>query len=626
MALPYYGYVVISYDERGHGTPAPGTAPNNARIIDPAAETQDAEKLLDWAYYHRGSTPDPTDPSSPSLATYVQSFVESQASSIPKDVVVGAIGYSYGGGFEFPLEKLDPRVDTIVPDGTWNNLLYSLIPGDGVKLGFDSLLCLLASSTPNVGGNVNNTPLVANTCNVVGPTAIDAASIRTRVDLVNAASLPTAQPRPVRDANELLDFFYTHSNQYFQNQTRDGATIDSRDVPGYMSPALMALPAFSGATFRSAPTIPSPPRAKPITALLLQGNRDTLFNLDDAYFNYKYLQETALEEGGAAAVGGIHLLTNEGGHMNPLALQKEGTANCGDVDGLQAILAWFNFQLKNIASAEYSNIPQVCISVTPTPAANTAPTNPQLTGLLLSDGNIPVGDQGVKSGGISIEASRITATVTSTGSASSSTGTSIPVFVPIGNPISGLTPIPGAGGKTVALLAGIPAVQVVSVTSPTSALTTPIAYVGVGIQRAGATILVDDQVTPFAAIPPADGSTDCPTSVMVPNNSYIATTDYTPLATDHCHNRGTNDYPASNTQPGVLLPGIGEPLQNGDQLGLLFYENQVQYLPANSGGVVTGVPNPYTVTMYNVQLPVIIPGPGTNTYPGSSVSGVAALP
>jgi hypothetical protein len=103
----------------------------------------------------------------------------------------------------------------------------------------------------------------------------------------------------------------------------------------------------------------------------------------------------------------------------------------------------------------------------------------------------------------------------------------------------------------------------------------------------------------------------------VPTAGYAGTTSYTTLATDHCHNRGTNDYSA-----GVLLPGVGEPLYNGDQLGLLFYENHVQYLPVNSGAVVTGLPNPYSVTLYDVQFPVLVPG----SYAYSSLSGAAALP
>ncbi|HZR36974.1 MAG TPA: CocE/NonD family hydrolase [Nevskia sp.] len=608
MALPYHGYVVISYDERGHGTAAPGQAANNARIIDPAAETQDAEALLDWAYYHRDAAPDPNDPAHPAAAGYVQSFVQAQAGAIPRDIVAGTIGYSYGGGFEFPLEQLDPRIDTMVPNGTWNDLLYSLLPGDAVKLGFDSLLCVLASPTPGVGGNVNNTPLVANTCNQVGPQGPQAVSLRTRADLAQAATLPTAQPRPARDEAELLDFFYSHSNQYFQTQTRDGAALDPRDVPGTLSPALLALPGFAGASFRPAPLIPAPARATPASALLLQGNRDTLFNLTDAWLNYQHLRGSA---------SNVRLLTTEGGHMNPLALQTEGTANCGGVVGVDSILAWFDHELKGVSSAAYSAIPPLCLSVTPTPAANSAPANSQLSGLLLADGNVPVGDQGGKAGGISVKAAMLSASVNFTGSASSSTPTSSAVFVPVGAPLSGLSAIPGSGGSTVAVLAGLPSIRLVSVSGPLGAALTPVAYVGVGIKRGSTTILVDDQVTPFAALAPAAGSHDCPASLSVPTAGYAGTTTIAPLATDHCHNRGTNDYAA-----GVLLPGVGEPLQNGDQLGLLLYENQVQYLPVNSGAVVTGLPNPYSVTLYDVQLPVLVPG----AYAGSSLSGATALP
>src|SRR5262249_43230158 len=163
-------------------------AAHNARIIDPAAETADASAILDWAY-------DNAD------AYYIQ---RQSGTGINKDLVVGTIGYSYGGGFEFPLEQLDPRVDTMVPNGTWNDLLYSLLPGDAVKLGFDSLLCVLASQAPVEGGNVNNTPLVANACNQVGPQGPRAVSLRTRSDLAGAMALPTAQPRAARDENEVM--------------------------------------------------------------------------------------------------------------------------------------------------------------------------------------------------------------------------------------------------------------------------------------------------------------------------------------------------------------------------------------------------------------------------------------
>ncbi|MGQ3058589.1 MAG: alpha/beta fold hydrolase, partial [Nevskia sp.] len=144
-ALPFHGYAVISFDQRGHGDSA---ASSNARIIDPLLETQDSRRLLDWAYDNADTF----------------NFERQTGTGIAKDLKVGTLGVSYGGGFQMTLAALDPRIDTIVPNGTWNNLLYSLLPGDAVKLGFDGLLCLLGAT-----GGVVNTPVVAALCNQVGP-------------------------------------------------------------------------------------------------------------------------------------------------------------------------------------------------------------------------------------------------------------------------------------------------------------------------------------------------------------------------------------------------------------------------------------------------------------------------
>ncbi len=123
-ALPFHGYAVISFDQRGHGDSA---ASSNARIIDPLLETQDSRRLLDWAYDNADTF----------------NFERQTGTGIAQDLKVGTLGVSYGGGFQMTLAALDPRIDAIVPNGTWNNLLYSLLPGDAVKLGFDGLLCLL---------------------------------------------------------------------------------------------------------------------------------------------------------------------------------------------------------------------------------------------------------------------------------------------------------------------------------------------------------------------------------------------------------------------------------------------------------------------------------------------------
>lgn len=538
QALPYHGYAVISYDERGHGD----STDANARIIDPRAEVQDARQILDWAYDH--------------AAEY--GFATQDNTGIAKDLDVGTIGYSYGGGFEMPLAALDPRIDTIVPNGTWYDLLYSLLPGDGVKLSYDGLLCLLASTastSAQIPIGVHNTPLVQSLCNTVGVQGLAASTIRTRQDLVNALGSPTAVPRSASES-EINDFFFTHGMGYFQQQQEMGLAWGGSSDP------------FPGA---------SPP-LRAVPALFLQGNRDILFNMTEAYWNAQYF---------GAAGSDVRVITTEGGHMNPLANQLEGPANCGKVTGVEAILAWLDHYLKGQDSATFDAIPKVCISVAATPPNSqtaTAYSDYGITPVGVTLDQFPVGSLS-GSGAIPVQQATLNATVGALDIT--------PVFVPI-------TTI----GTDGAVIAGIPKISDVNVAAGSGALQTAVAYVGVGIQRGGSTFLVDDQVTPF-------------------------------VQGDHTDNRGVPD-------SSVLLPGVGEQLQNGDVLGLLFYQHNVQYsaivsaagLPnlTNVVNTVAGtpippitsaldlssltVPNPYTVKMTDVELPVFIPG----RYSGSALS------
>lgn len=528
QALPYHGYVVISYDERGHGDSIPSNGGAYARAIDPDAEVQDARNILDWAY-------DNAD-------TYA--IQRESGTGIAKDIKVGTIGYSYGGGFEMSLAALDARIDTIVPNGTWYDLRYSLLPGDAVKLSYAGILCLFATT-----GNVSNTPLLQSMCNTLGVQSPTANTNRTLNDISAALARPTTLPRPVTAA-EFVPFFYTHGMGYFEDQ-------QIQNMPWGMPPFASTK---GSSTLRRVP------------ALFLQGNRDVLFNLTEAYLNAQYFSATGAD---------VRVLSTEGGHMNPLDSQVEGTADCGKIIGVNSILAWFDAKLKNIKSADYSAIPKVCISIADTVGAPDVPA----VGLKLN--KFPVGSLS-GAGAVPVSVDSVTASV---GVANAAT----PVFAPI-------TTIHGSGQ----VLAGAPRVAKVSVSRGTGSVQEAIAFVGVGIVRNGKTILVDDEITPF-------------------------------VEGDHTSNRGT----PNNV---VLLPAIGEQLQDGDQVGLLFYGQHVQFSavvsaasipnatkiinvaagtsipPVTSAlqpeGTALTVPNIYNVTMSKVELPILIPG----TYPGSSLS------
>jgi pimeloyl-ACP methyl ester carboxylesterase len=517
-ALPFHGYAVISVDQRGHGDSADGT---RARIIDPALEIQDLRAILDWAYDN--------------AETF--NFRRQDGTGIDRDLAVGTLGVSYGGGFQMPLAALDGRIDAIVPNGTWNNLLYSLVPGDAVKLSYSGLLCTSAAASGTV-----NTPVVEALCNQVGPGNVAASTVRTRSDLVAALDSPLTRPRQIAEA-EIDPFFYTHSMRWFETQQAAGAPWGFGE---------------SAAVLRRVP------------ALFLQGNRDVLFNLTEAVANADYFRAAGSE---------VRVLSTEGGHMNPLASQVEGTADCGTVNGVDAVKAWFDLWLKNRPSAASDNLPAVCISVAATVpgSAGGAPAGLELD-------SVPVG---ALSGSGSLPATLASGTAT------------VGELIGANPQFLSVATVPDESDW---VLAGVPTLARIEVVRRPSLLTrAPIAFVGTAIRRDGEVIIVDEQLTPFV-----EGV--------------------------HTNNR-------SQQNDRIALPGVGERLEPGDEVGLVFVEADVQYaavlsaqsfpnllnvvnfalgtsIPAVGSaldGSLLAAPNPYDVTVEGVGLPILKAG----TYAGS---------
>lgn len=51
----------------------------------------------------------------------------------PDDAIVGMVGGSYGGEVQFAAASIDPRIKAIIPVITWNDLAYSLAPNNAVS-------------------------------------------------------------------------------------------------------------------------------------------------------------------------------------------------------------------------------------------------------------------------------------------------------------------------------------------------------------------------------------------------------------------------------------------------------------------------------------------------------------
>lgn len=124
-------YGELTWDPRGFGQSG-----GVAEVDSPSAEGRDVSALIDKVLTGR-----------PEIATdraggggqprYTNDHRTSNSDGQP---VVGMTGVSYGGGIEFATAAFDKRVKAIVPGWAWNNLNYSLWPGNVIKLGWGELL------------------------------------------------------------------------------------------------------------------------------------------------------------------------------------------------------------------------------------------------------------------------------------------------------------------------------------------------------------------------------------------------------------------------------------------------------------------------------------------------------
>ena len=333
------GYGVISIDQRGFGD-STGTV----RVLDPEFEGKDllqimdwAEKNLDWVSYDKRPDLEAT-------------------TNEPFNLVAGAIGGSYGGGYQLLLHNIDTkrqRLDVLAPDITWNDLRYSLNPGNVVKTGWDLLLVAGGESggiQPKLQkGNVQD--------GITG--GLDMVIRETLIRGAASNAFPDGA----------LEFFRYHSADYFCN---------SSEVAGKPSFGLDPLfPSPEGFSF---------PQKKPakIDILFTQGRRDTLFNFNEAWRNFKCY---------SALGGDVRLMTHESGHLLPVTAsalyaqpgigtilqqasamgninipkfqEAAGPQACGGLSANDATFAFFEEKLQNKpASAKLESLKDgICMSL-----------------------------------------------------------------------------------------------------------------------------------------------------------------------------------------------------------------------------------------------------------------------
>jgi len=110
------GYFVVTFDQRGFGDTG-----GSVMVENPGFEGRDTKAVVDYAANNLGG----------------------HLASRRGDPVIGALGLSYGGGFQLVGAAVDPRFDAIVPSATWYALPYSLNPNGVPKTVWLDLLVLL---------------------------------------------------------------------------------------------------------------------------------------------------------------------------------------------------------------------------------------------------------------------------------------------------------------------------------------------------------------------------------------------------------------------------------------------------------------------------------------------------
>ena len=202
------------------------------------------------------------------------------------ELVLGTVGGSYGGGWQLPYAALDDRVRASAPGRTWSLLRYSLnpnnrvVPGDptgfthalndqGVfKLQWTSLF--YAAGNGEAVGGVPPAPEEPRTACAEYKLATG--------DPVEIASIP-ACPGYLAE----LCALYTRVAPTGQTEAGDRAVLDRASAASFLDEL----------------------GARRLPVLLVQGQRDTLFNPNDALTTYTALQ---------AAGSPVEMVWNWGGH------------------------------------------------------------------------------------------------------------------------------------------------------------------------------------------------------------------------------------------------------------------------------------------------------------------------
>ncbi len=275
------GYAVLSYSGLGFGgSSCPIT------LDDPTYDGAAAKQLVTYLGGGGGiafTDAKHTDPA-PRLLDVIHDAHDHDGVAHAHDPRVGMWGGSYGGEIQFAAADVDPRIDAINPQITWNDLSYSLGPNNATPRGS------VTTATP-------------------GATKLTWGVLFSSVGLADGVQYSSADPYRLVGCPNFAGFVCE--------------ALVTGGTTGYFQPSDVAA-------FRHA-SVESYLKNIRIPVLLDQGEDDTLFNLNEAVATYK-----ALRDQGTPVDMMWRLQGHSGGTPSAAGLTYENAR----------IQAWFDHYLK----------------------------------------------------------------------------------------------------------------------------------------------------------------------------------------------------------------------------------------------------------------------------------------
>lgn len=289
-ALAARGYAVLSYSGLGFGG-----SDCKITLDDPDYDGKAASQLISYLGGQSGIafTDDTHKTPAPVLDVIVRDQHDHQGKAAEHDPRVGMVGGSYGGQVQYAAAAVDPRLDTIIPMITWSDLSYSLSP----------------NNTSQTAGVSTSTPGAAKLVWALGFTALGITN--------GLQNLPT-DPLRILPCPNFADWVCSGLAVAGTVGTVDNTTagrLRHASVSSYVDKIR-------------------------IPTLIIQGQSDTLFNLNEGVAVYQALKQQGTP---------TKMVWMNGGHSGPNA---PGELNIGAPDPTnqhltKRIFDWFEHYLKD---------------------------------------------------------------------------------------------------------------------------------------------------------------------------------------------------------------------------------------------------------------------------------------